>query len=102
MKDNHFYFFTSIGNFTGESASSLEEFVEQIKAIDGVSLEFHLLRDDFERWIVDILGYKKLALRLRRLKKRDLQGEELRTQLLKTTTSFLKTLIKKRKSKVKM
>jgi hypothetical protein len=56
VKDNRLYFFTSIGNFTGESASSLAEFVEKVTEIDSASLEFHLLREDFQKWTIDILG----------------------------------------------
>ena len=50
-RENAFYFFTSIGNYTGENAASLEEFVRKIKEVDAKSLEFHLYRGDFEKWV---------------------------------------------------
>lgn len=50
-REEAFYFFTSIGNYTGQSASSLEEFLQKIKDMNIKSLEFHLFREDFERWI---------------------------------------------------
>jgi hypothetical protein len=60
-KERAFYFFTSVGNYTGESAESFEEFLERIKEVDIKSLEFHLYRGDFEKWIAEILEDEKLA-----------------------------------------
>ena len=34
-REKAFYFFTSIGNYTGEKAASLEEFAEKIEKVDG-------------------------------------------------------------------
>jgi len=52
-RDKAFYFFTSIGNYTGKSASSLEEFVKKILDVNIKSLEFHFYRGDFEKWIAE-------------------------------------------------
>jgi hypothetical protein len=60
-KEQAFCFFTSVGNYTGESAASLEEFLEKIKEVDIKSLDFHLCRGDFEKWIAEILEDKELA-----------------------------------------
>jgi len=60
-KESEFYFFTSIGNCTGESAASLEDFLEKIERVDIKSLEFHLYRDDFEKWLAETIGDKELA-----------------------------------------
>ena len=49
-RENAFYFFTSIGNYTGVNADSLEEFVKKILDVNVKSLEFHLYRGDFEKW----------------------------------------------------
>jgi hypothetical protein len=54
-REKAFYFFTSIGNYTGESASSLKEFMEKINEVNVKSLEFHLYRGDFEKWIDEVL-----------------------------------------------
>jgi hypothetical protein len=51
-REKDFYFFTAVGNYAGESATSFEEFLEKIKKIEIKSLEFHLYRGDFEKWIV--------------------------------------------------
>jgi len=50
-REKAFFFFTSVGNYTGESAFSLEEFVKITEKVNIKSLEFYLYRGDFERWI---------------------------------------------------
>lgn len=76
-----FYFFTSIGNYTGKSASSLEEFLAKINEVDVKSLEFHLYRGDFEKWIAEALGDKELAREIRDLRTLNLAEEPLRRRL---------------------
>jgi hypothetical protein len=56
-----FYFFTSVGNYTGESAASFAEFLEKIKEVNIESLKFHLCRGDFEKWTGETLEDKELA-----------------------------------------
>jgi hypothetical protein len=80
-REKAFYFFTSIGNYTGESATSLKEFMEKINSVNIKSLEFHLCRGDFEKWINEVLEDKKLAEEISKLKKASLTGDELRHQL---------------------
>ena len=89
-KEKAFYFFTSIGNYTGEKAHSLEEFLEKVKEIDIKSLEFHLYRGDFERWIREVLGIKELAEKMDEIQKLNLKGETLRTLIYETSLKFLK------------
>jgi len=60
-KEQAFHFFTSVGNYTGDSAASFEEFLGRIKEVDIKSLEFHLCRGDFEKWICEALEDKELA-----------------------------------------
>jgi hypothetical protein len=80
-REKAFYFFTSIGNYTGESAASLKEFMEKINHVNMKSLEFHLYRGDFEKWITEVLEDKKLAEDVGRLQKSNLLGDHLRNQL---------------------
>jgi len=80
-REKAFYFFTSIGNYTGESASSLKEFMEKINEVNVKSLEFHLYRGDFEKWIAEVLEDKELAEEIRKLQKFNLVGDTLRKQL---------------------
>ena len=76
-----FYFFLSADYYTGESATSLEEFAEKIKKIDVKSLEFHFYRGDFERWVTQALGETELAKEIINLREQNPFGENLRSQL---------------------
>jgi len=91
-REKAFYFFTSIGNYTGVSAASLKEFVEKINEVNVKSLEFHLCRGDFEKWIADTLEDKELAEDIRKLQKINLSGDGLRNQLSLTVSKRVKRL----------
>lgn len=80
-RENAFYFFTSIGNYTGEKACSLEEFVNKIKEVNVKSLEFHLYRGDFERWVAEVLEDKELAEEIKSLQDLKPVGDALRDRL---------------------
>ncbi len=81
LREEAFYFFSSIGNYIGERAVSLEEFVEKIGEIDSKSLEFHLYRGDFEKWVDEVLGDVGLAERIGELRDQKLAGDNLQGQL---------------------
>ena len=91
-REKAFYFFTSIGNYTGKIAFSIEEFMEKIREINGKSLEFHFYREDFEKWFREVLQDKELADEFRKLRALNLTGEILRSQLYKTVENHLKQL----------
>ena len=80
-RENAFYFFTSIGNYTGENATSLEEFVRKVKEVNVKSLEFHLYRGDFEKWASQTLEDGDLAKEIRNLQNLSPTGDRLRDQL---------------------
>lgn len=80
-REKAFYFFTSIGNYTGESAASLKEFLEKINEVDVKSLEFHLYRGDFEKWITEVLEDKYLAMEVKNLRDKGYSGDLLRQNL---------------------
>jgi len=85
-REKAFYFFTSIGNYTGVSVASLKEFVERINEVNVKSLEFHLYRGDFEKWIGETLEDKKLAEDVGKLQKTNPLGDHLRNQLHATVS----------------
>jgi hypothetical protein len=91
-REKAFYFFTSIGNYTGENAASLKEFMEKINHVNVKSLEFHLYRGDFEKWIAEVLQDAELALDVRKLQKFNLTGESLRNQLFMIVSRQFKRL----------
>ena len=80
-REKAFYFFTSIGNYTGESATSLKEFMEKINQVNVKSLEFHLYRGDFKKWVAEVLQDMELAEQLGKLQETSLSEDLLRNQL---------------------
>ena len=80
-REKAFYFFTSIGNYTGESATSLKEFVEKIREVNVKSLEFHFYRGDFKKWIAEVLEDKELAEQIRTFRSSSPIGEKLKSGL---------------------
>ena len=91
-REKAFYFFTSIGNYTGTSASSLKEFMEKINEVNVKSLEFHLYRGDFEKWMAEVLQDTELAGDIKKLQKLSLTGNGLRDQLGFTISRRFKRL----------
>jgi len=92
LREEAFYFFTSIGNYTGESASSLEEFMNKIKEINIKSLEFHLYREDFEKWIAQTLGDSKLSDEIKGVRNLKFVGNALRDRLHNVVSKRVKEL----------
>ena len=89
--DNGFHFFTSIGQYTGETAVSLETFAKKVEHAPIESIDFHFKRADFQRWISDTIGDIELAKAIGGIEK-DLSGEPLRRRILKIITEHLKEL----------
>jgi len=89
-REKAFYFFTSIGNYIGEKASSIEEFLEKIREIDIKSLEFHISRGDFEKWFRDVWGLEELAARIEHIRKMGIKGENVRLYLYNVLTEYIK------------
>lgn len=81
--NNAFYFFTSIGQYTGEYAISLEDFCRKIRKIDLKSIEFHYWREDFEKWIRTTVGDAYLADKIKEIGK-TLEGDQLRSAICQT------------------
>jgi len=91
-REKAFYFFTSIGNYTGESASSLREFMEKINTINIKSLEFHMYRGDFEKWVAEVLEDKELAEKICKLRQSNYLGNILRIKLHEIVSKRFKEL----------
>ena len=94
-REKAFYFFTSIGNYTGVSAASLKEFVERINEVNVKSLEFHLYRGDFEKWIAETLEDKELAAKIENLRSQNYLGAKLKEQLYNTLIKHHEKLLNK-------
>jgi hypothetical protein len=92
MREEAFYFFTSIGNYTGQSATSLDEFLQKIKDVNIKSLEFHLYREDFEKWFAQTIGDAKLAEEIKGLRSMKVVGNAIRDRLYFIVSRRLKEL----------
>ena len=76
-----FHFYIAHGNYTGETATSLDEFEMKIQIVPAASIDFHLDRGDFQKWIEDTLGDTELARRIISLKL-TMPAEDLRREIL--------------------
>jgi len=87
-----FYFCRGLGNFSGKKANSLEDFLGKIQIVDSESLEFHVDRGDFEKWIASTIGYTQLDADLQLVKSEKLSGETLRKRLFSLVSMRLMEL----------
>lgn len=59
--DCGFHFYTAIGDYTGVTATSLQDLAEKMGSIGLGSVRFHFERGDFQRWIRTIFCDPELA-----------------------------------------
>jgi hypothetical protein len=88
-----FHFYTAIGNYIEETATSLTDFANILTRIDEGSIRFHFQRQDFQKWIRAIIGDYELADRLDKIKA-TLTPEELRRSLIETVQTRITELEK--------
>jgi len=89
--DKAFYFNTDVGVYTGRCASNLASFCEILKDIEVRSIEFHMQRGDFEKWI-RFLGDGALSREVAKLREGGLKGEALRAELVAAVSKRLEGL----------
>ncbi|MEM2098457.1 MAG: DUF5752 family protein [Candidatus Bathyarchaeia archaeon] len=77
-----FHFYTAIGQPTPHVAKNLKEFYDIIRHVDTVSIEFHLYRGDFEKWLGTAVNDTAVTMQLVNLKNEKLIGEPLRNKLI--------------------
>ena len=92
-RNNAFYFFTYIGQYSGKFAVNLADFCQKIKRIDVKSVDFHFRRRDFQKWIRTTIGDTYLATEISKIGE-SIQGEELRDQIYQTVERRLTELKK--------
>src|SRR5271157_3208558 len=63
-----FHFSTAPGSFTGETATSLEDFKRKLQIAPAESVSFHLQRGDFQKWIAETIGDVELAKKVSLIK----------------------------------
>jgi hypothetical protein len=87
-----FHFFAEIKKPLGIFATSIFEFCDELKKVDLASLEFHLKRNDFARWLRDVIGDDTLANEFDKLQRVEVAGEKLRSKLVEVTEKRCKEL----------
>jgi hypothetical protein len=87
-----FHFFTDVKKPTGILATSIFDFLEQLKKVDLKSLEFHFKRNDFEKWLREVIRDDWLADQFEKLQALDLSAERLRVRLVEITEERCKQL----------
>ncbi|UCH31549.1 MAG: glycoside hydrolase family 57 protein [Candidatus Bathyarchaeota archaeon] len=90
--DKAFTFFYEFARPTHFVTSNLLEFAEVLKKINVQSLQYHMERGDFERWLSQVLGDKKLAQRIASIAQENIFGEKLRKRILTIVKARLKQL----------
>jgi hypothetical protein len=85
-----FHFCIEGGNYTGITATSLHEFTEKLRTIDQNSIDFHMQRKDFQKWIQGEFCDKELPKQIDQIKEEKLSNEKLRQELLDTVNVYIK------------
>lgn len=85
-----FHFCTDGGNYTGITAVSLADLVEKLKTIDSDSLDFHIQRNDFQKWVKDLFCDEELAWKIDRINHFE---DKLRQRLVNTVSSHINFLV---------
>lgn len=60
-QDCGFHFYTTIGDYTGVTATSLQDLSEKMRQVSLGSVRFHYERGDFQRWIRTLFCDPELA-----------------------------------------
>lgn len=80
-----FYFHDENGRYLNRVAANLWDFCEILKELPLSSIEYHIKRGDFERWLRDVLQDSELPRQIHKVARREIQGEELRKALVTIT-----------------
>jgi uncharacterized protein DUF5752 len=87
-----FHFFTELKKPLGIFATSIFEFSDQLKKVNATSLEFHMKRNDFARWLRDVIRDDTLANEFDKFQHVEMAGEKLRGKLVEITEKRCKEL----------
>lgn len=81
---NGFHFYTTIGDYCGVTAHSLEEFAGALRYVCSDAIAFHFERGDFQKWIREVIGDEELAQTMDDIKtcERHLSAESCRKELI--------------------
>ena len=80
--ESGFHFFTAIGEYTGITATNLNEFAIKLQTVPAESVDFHFQRKDFQKWIAETIGDNELADKIS-LFGATRSAEDLRNEMLR-------------------
>jgi len=87
-----FTLFHELGQPTEWTAHSLDEFHSILKIASLKSIQFHMKRGDFERWLRQVLGDEELADKVANISNEKLRGEKLRKRILDVIETRIREL----------
>ncbi|MEM1996558.1 MAG: polysaccharide deacetylase family protein [Candidatus Bathyarchaeia archaeon] len=87
-----FRFFYMFASPTDIIAGSLQEFYDALKKVSAESIDFHMRRGDFERWIANVIGDAELAAKIEKLPRIWEDKEDLRRALVTLLEERIKEL----------
>jgi len=88
--DKTFKFYKGWGQYTGVSADGLVRFAVALETVEPASVEFHLERGDFEKWLTEVVKDAELATRFSRLK--SYKGNEAKNNAARAARQRLQEL----------
>ncbi|MDH5806400.1 MAG: DUF5752 family protein [Candidatus Verstraetearchaeota archaeon] len=79
LPDSHaFHFYSGFAKPLGIKARNLIELYNAINKIDEEVIIFHIKRGDLSRWISEILGYRELAEKLKKINEKEIKEKVLK------------------------
>ncbi|MGB9134785.1 MAG: DUF5752 family protein [Candidatus Bathyarchaeia archaeon] len=90
--EGRFTFFFEFARPTNVTVYDMFEFAKAVSSIPVKSLQYHVERGDFENWVSQVLGDKKLAERMASVSREKLTGEALRKKLASVVNARVKEL----------
>ncbi len=87
--DRPFLFHSGVGQYIGFTANTIEEMASLLSRVEVKSIEYHLYRRDFERWVRETFQANFLARQISELRKQGLRGRKLRMGLQETIKGWL-------------
>jgi len=88
-----FFFYSDIGEPTGAYATSMPDFLDQLRKADLKSVQFHSERNDFSKWLREVVNDGYLADSFDNISAEQLTGEATRGRLVELTEKRCRELV---------
>ncbi|MCB0629240.1 MAG: hypothetical protein KDD15_05905, partial [Lewinella sp.] len=84
--DKQFYFHLNSSDRSVRPAASLWEFLQALPLLSPKTIKYHLGREDFERWVREVIHDEELSRQIHKLAQRDIAGEAMKDALYDTVS----------------